>query len=90
MLLGQTVLDLETRLTDALSDMVDTWSAAFRQGTQTRFCQRYVASAGTLCKLMRRITVQSMSAPRRRQSKSDAFEAEDDAVGWPKIAARSK
>ena len=47
--------------------------------------RRYVASAGNVGRLMRLFhgTIDALAAA--REAKGDAFEAVDEAVGWPKL-----
>jgi TnpA family transposase len=84
-ILGATVLDLETRLTDAVLDMADKLVGGFFAKARNATRQRYVASARTVGRLMRLFhgTIDALAAA--QEGKSDAFEAVNDAVGWPKL-----
>jgi hypothetical protein len=80
-----TVLDLETRLTDAVLDMADKLIGGLFAKARNVARQRYVASAGDVGRLMRLFhgTIEALVVA--REGNSDAFEAVDDAVGWPKL-----
>jgi hypothetical protein len=84
-ILVATVLDLEVRLTDAVLDMADKLVGGFFAKARNATRRRYVASAGTVGRLMRLFhgTIDALAAA--QEGKSDAFEAVDDAVGWPKL-----
>jgi TnpA family transposase len=84
-MLAATLLDLETRLTDAVLDMADKLVGGFFAKARNATRQHYVASAGTVGRLMRLFhsTIDALAAA--QESKSDAFVAVDDAVGWAKL-----
>jgi len=84
-ILAATVLDLETRLTDAVLDMADKLVGGFFAKARNVTRQRYVASAAAVSRLMRLFhgTIDALAAA--QEGKTDAFEAVDDAVGWPKL-----
>jgi hypothetical protein len=79
------LVDLETRLTDAVLDMADKLVGGLFAKARTATRQRYVASAGTVGRLMRLFhgTIDALAAA--QEGKSDAFETVDNAVGWPKL-----
>ena len=80
-----TILDLEERLTDAVLDMTDKLVGGFFAKARNATRRRYVASAGNVGRLMRLFhgTIDALAAA--QEAKSDAFEAVDEAVGWPKL-----
>ncbi len=80
-----TVLDLEMALTDAVLDMADKLVGGFFAKARNATRQRYAASAGTVGRLMRLFhgTIDALAVA--QEAKRDAFEAVDDAVGWPKL-----
>ncbi len=80
-----TILDLEARLTDAVLDMADKLIGGFFAKARNATRQRYVASAGNVGRLMRLFhgTIDALAAA--QEARSDAFEAVDEAVGWPKL-----
>ena len=84
-ILVATVLDLETRLTDAVLDMADKLVGGFFARARNTTRRRYAASAGNVGRLMRLFhgTIDALAAA--QEAKSDAFEAVNDAVGWPKL-----
>jgi hypothetical protein len=84
-ILVATVLDLEMRLTDAVLDMADKLVGGFFAKARNATRRRYVASARTVGRLMRLFhgTIDALVAA--QEGKRDAFEAVDDAVGWPKL-----
>jgi TnpA family transposase len=84
-ILVATVLDLETRLTDALLDMADKLVGGFFAKARNATRRRYAAGAGNVGRLMRLFhgTIDALAAA--QDGKSDAFKAVDDAVGWAKL-----
>ncbi len=84
-ILVASLVDLETRLTDAVLDMADKLVGGLFAKARTATRQRYVASAGTVGRLMRLFhgTIDALAAA--QEGKSDAFETVDNAVGWPKL-----
>lgn len=84
-ILAATVLNLETRLTDAVLDMADKLIGGFFAKARNVTRQRYVASAAAVGRLMRLFhgTIDALAAA--QEGKTDAFEAVDDAVRWPKL-----
>lgn len=84
-ILVATVLDLETRLTDAVLDMADKLIGGLFAKARNAARRRYVASASDVGRLMRLFhgTIEALAAA--QEGDADAFEAVDDAVGWPKL-----
>lgn len=84
-ILVATVLDLETRLTDAVLDMADKLIGGFFAKARNATRRRYAASAGNVSRLMRLFhgTIDALAAA--QDGKGDAFKAVDDAVGWAKL-----
>ena len=84
-ILAATVLDLEARLTDAVLDMADKLIGGLFTKARNTARRRYAASAGDVGRLMRLFhgTIDALLVA--QQSDADAFEAVDDAVGWPKL-----
>jgi TnpA family transposase len=84
-ILVATMLDLETRLTDAVLDMADKLVGGFFARARNTTRRRYAASAGNVGRLMRLFhgTIDALAAA--QEAKCDAFEAVNDAVGWPKL-----
>jgi hypothetical protein len=84
-ILAATVLDLETRLTDAVLEMADKLVGGFFAKARNATRQRYVASAAAVGRLMHLFhgTIDALAAA--QEGKTDAFKAVDDAVGWPKL-----
>ena len=84
-ILVATTLDLETRLTDAVLDMVDKLVGGLFARARNATRRHYAASAGDVGRLMRLFhgTIEALVAA--QESERDAFEAVDDAVGWPKL-----
>ena len=80
-----TLLDLEVRLTDAVLDMADKLIGGLFAKARNAARRRYAASAGDVGRLMRLFhgTIEALAAA--QQDDADAFEAVDDAVGWPKL-----
>ena len=80
-----TVLDLENRLTDAVLDMADKLVGGLFAKARNATRRRYAASAGDVSRLMRLFygTIEALAAA--QGGGRDAFEAVDDAVGWPKL-----
>ena len=75
----------KTRLTDAVLDMADKLIGGLFAKARNATRQRYVASAANVGRLMRLFhgTIEALAAA--QEAKSDAFEAVDEAVGWPKL-----
>jgi TnpA family transposase len=84
-ILVATVLDLETRLTDAILDMADKLIGDLFAKARNAARRRYAAAASNVGRLMRMFhgTIEALAVA--HESKADAFEAVDDAVGWPKL-----
>ena len=84
-ILVATVLDLETRLTDAILDMADKLIGGLFAKARNAARRRYAASASDVGRLMRMFhgTIEALAAA--QEGDADAFEAVDDAVGWPKL-----
>ncbi len=84
-ILVATVLDLETRLTDAILDMADKLIGGLFAKARNAARRRYAASANNVGRLMRMFhgTIEALAAA--HEGEADAFEAVDDAVGWPKL-----
>lgn len=84
-ILVATVLDLETRLTDAILDMADKLIGGLFAKARNAARRRYAASASNVGRLMRMFhgTIEALAAA--HEGEADAFEAIDDAVGWPKL-----
>ena len=84
-ILVATVLDLEARLTDAVLDMADKLIGGLFAKARNAARRRYAASASDVGRLMRLFhgTIEALAAA--QVGDADAFEAVDDAVGWPKL-----
>jgi TnpA family transposase len=84
-ILVATVLDLETRLTDAVLDMADRLIGGLFAKARNAARRRYAASASNVGRLMRMFhgTIEALAAA--HEGKADAFDAVDAAVGWPKL-----
>ena len=84
-ILAATVLDLETRLTDAVLDMADKLIGGLFAKARNAARRRYAASASDVGRLMRLFhdTIEALAAA--QEGKADAFEAVDAAVDWPKL-----
>ena len=84
-ILVATVLDLETRLTDAVLDMADKLIGGLFAKARNAARRRYAASAGDVGRLMRLFhgTIEALATA--QEGDADAFEAVDNAVGWPKL-----
>ena len=84
-ILVATVLDLETRLTDAVLDMADKLIGGLFAKARNAARRRYAASASDVGRLTRLFhgTIEALAAAQK--GGSDAFEAVDDAVGWAKL-----
>jgi TnpA family transposase len=84
-ILVATACDLENALTDAVLDMADKLIGGMFAKARNATRQRYVASAADIGRLMGLFhgTIEALAAAQK--SDSDAFEAVDDAVGWPKL-----
>ena len=80
-----TVLDVETRLTDAVLDMADKLVGGFFAKARNATRRRYAASAGNVGRLMRLFhgTIDALFVA--QETNSDAFDAVNDAVGWAKL-----
>ena len=80
-----TMLDLESRLTDAVLDMTDKLVGGMFAKARNETKRRHVASAGDVGRLMRLFhdTIEALVAT--REGGSDAFDVLDEAVGWPKL-----
>ena len=75
----------KARLTDAVLEMADKLIGGMFAKARNATRQRYVASAGEMGRLMRLFhgTIEALVAA--QESDTDAFEAVDEAVGWPKL-----
>ena len=84
-ILVATVLDLESRLTDAVLDMSDKLIGGLFAKARNTARRRYAASASDVGRLMRLFhgTIEALAAA--QDGDADAFETVDDAVGWPKL-----
>jgi TnpA family transposase len=84
-ILVATVLDLEIRLTDAVLDMADKLIGGLFAKARNAARRRYAASASNVGSLMRLFhgTIEALAAA--QEGDADAFEAVDEAVGWPKL-----
>ncbi len=84
-ILAATVLDLEARLTDAVLDMADKLIGGLFAKARNAARRRYAASAGDVGRLMRLFhgTIEALAAAQEKNA--DAFDAVDDAVGWPRL-----
>lgn len=84
-ILVATVLDLEARLTDAVLDMADKLIGGLFAKARNAKRRRYAATAGDVGRLMRLFhgTIDALATA--QAGDLDAFEAVDDAVGWPKL-----
>ena len=84
-ILVATVLDLETRLTDAVLDMADKLIGGLFAKARNAARRRYAASASDVGRLMRLFhgTIEALATA--QDGDTDAFEAVDNAVGWPKL-----
>lgn len=84
-ILVATASDLESRLTDAVLDMADKLIGGIFAKARNATRQRYVASAADMSRLMLLFhgTIEALVAA--QESDTDAFEAVDKAVGWPKL-----
>ncbi len=84
-ILVATVLDLESRLTDAVLDMADKLIGGLFAKARNAARRRYAASASDVGRLMRLFhgTIEALASA--QESDGDAFEAVNDAVGWPKL-----
>jgi hypothetical protein len=84
-ILAATVLDLEARLTDAVLDMADKLIGGLFAKARNTARRRSAASASDVGRLMRLFhgTIEALAAA--QENDTDAFEAVDDAVGWPKL-----
>ena len=80
-----TVLDLESRLTDAVLDMADKLVGGMFAKARNETRRRYVASAGDVGRLMRLFHGTIEALVTAREGGSDAFDTLDEAVGWPKL-----
>jgi hypothetical protein len=84
-ILVATAADLESRLTDAVLDMADKLIGSMFAKARNATRQRYVASAADIGRLMLLFhgTIEALVAA--QENDTDAFEALDEAVGWPKL-----
>jgi hypothetical protein len=84
-ILVATVTDLESRLTDAMLDMADKLISGVFAKARNATRQRYVASAADMSRLMLLFhgTIEALVAA--QENDTDALEAVDNAVGWPKL-----
>jgi TnpA family transposase len=84
-ILVATVLDLETRLTDAVLDMADKLIGGLFAKARNATRRRYAASAGEVGRLMRLFhgTIDALATA--QADKRDAFETVDETVGWAKL-----
>ena len=84
-ILVATVLDLETRLTDAVLDMADKLIGGLFAKARNAARRCYAASASDVGRLMRlfHYTIEALAVA--QAGDADAFDTVDDAVGWPKL-----
>ena len=84
-ILVATTADLESCLTDAVLDMADKLIGGMFAKARNATRQRYVSSAADIGRLMLLFhgTIEALVAA--QENDTDAFEAVDDAVGWPKL-----
>ena len=84
-ILVASALDLETRLTDAVLDMADKLVGGLFARARNATRRHYAASAGDVGRLMRLFhgTIEALVAA--QENERDAFDAVDDAVGWPRL-----
>jgi hypothetical protein len=84
-LLAVLVLDLEARLTDAALDMTDRLIGGLFARARNAKRRRYPGSARDVGRLMRLFhgTIGALAAA--QEGDRDAFEAVDEAVGWPRL-----
>ncbi len=75
------MLDLKTRLTDAILDMADKLIGGLFAKARNAARRRYAASASNVGRLMRMFhgTIEALAAA--NEGEADAFEAGDNAVG---------
>jgi hypothetical protein len=81
----------EGHASDAVLDMADKLVGGFFAKARNTTCRRYAASAGKVGRLMHLShgTINALVAA--QAAKSDAFDAVDNAVGWPKsLSARGE
>lgn len=84
-ILVATILELEARLTDAVLDMADKLIGGLFAQARNAKRRRYAATVGDVGRLMRLFhgTIDALAAA--QAGDLDAFEAVDDAIGWPKL-----
>src|SRR3954453_1960262 len=84
-LLAVLVLDLEARLTDAALDMTDRLIGGLFARARNAKRRRYAGSTRDVGRLMRLFhgTIGALAAA--QEGDRDAFEAVDEAVGWPRL-----
>ncbi|HET6519748.1 MAG TPA: DUF4158 domain-containing protein, partial [Geminicoccaceae bacterium] len=84
-LLVALVLDLEARLTDAALDMTDRLIGGLFARARNAKRRRYAGSTRDVGRLMRLFhgTIAALAAA--QEGDRDAFEAVDEAVGWPRL-----
>jgi len=84
-ILVATMLDQESRLTDAVLDMADKLVGGLFAKARNDARRRYVASAGDVGRLMRLFhgTIEALAGA--RDNGGDVFAALNEAVGWPKL-----
>ncbi len=84
-ILVATVLDLETRLTDAVLDMADKLIGGLFAKARNATRRRYAASAGDVGRLMRLFHGTIDALAMAQTDERDAFETVDETVGWAKL-----
>lgn len=84
-ILAANVIDLETRLTDALLDMTDKLIGGLFARARKAKERRYVASTRDVGRLMRLFhgTIEALETA--QQEKRDGFAVVDEVVGWAKL-----
>ena len=90
-ILAATVLDLETRLKDAVLDMAGKLIGGLFAKARNAARRPYAANANDVGRLMRLFhgSIEALAAA--QEEEADAFEAVDNAVGWPNLRrARDK
>ena len=84
-ILAASVIDLETRLTDALLDMVDKLIGGMFSRAQKSTERRYVSSKRDVSRLMRLFDGTINALEISRTTKRDGFAVVDELVGWSEL-----
>jgi hypothetical protein len=84
-ILVATVMDLDTRLTDAVLDMADRMIGGMFARAKNTQQRRYTASTRDVGRLMRLFhsTIEALATAQKGDR--DGFEVVDEVVGWPKL-----